>query len=85
MLFYAFYLTTHIFNRKIQLFIKREFVNIGMFFLIFIIGRSICNVWDFSGYGKWIICAIIVTLIAIIISFLGNYICYRNDFKLIIK
>jgi O-antigen/teichoic acid export membrane protein len=85
MLFYAFYLTTHIFNRKIQLFIKREFVNIGMFFLIFIIGRSICNVWDFSGYGTWIICAIIVTLIAIIISFLGNYICYRNDFKLIIK
>lgn len=84
MLFYAFYLTSHIFNRKLRLFLKREFVNIGIFIVVFVIGKMIGDNWNFSGYTMWVICALCVTLLAIIITVIGNYLFYKDDFRAIL-
>ena len=79
LLYYVLYLSKNIFNRKISLFIRRSLVNIGSCIIIYLLGSLVRRCWNFSGYIMWILCGVIVTFIAIIITVVGNAIFYKED------
>lgn len=79
LLYYVFYLSKNIFNRKISWFIRRELVNTGSCITIYLLGSLVGRHWNFSGYVMWILCGVIVTFIAIIITMIANGIFYKDD------
>lgn len=79
LLYYVLYLSKNIFNRKISLFTRRSLVNIGSCIIIYLLGSLVRRCWNFSGYIMWILCGVIVTFIAIIITVVGNAIFYKED------
>lgn len=85
MIYYAFYLRTNIFERKIALFIKREAINFLLFGCICFLGFIICNKWSFIGYISWMCCSILVVLVAIGVTLVGYFCFYRKEFVSLIK
>lgn len=85
MIYYAVYLTNHIFNRPISKFIKRETVNFVIVILISIAGKMLIGAWMVDNYFGWVLCSVIIALIAIAISSVINYIFYREQFSIAIK
>ena len=84
LLYYAFYLSTHIFNRRIIFFIRCEIKNTTIFVLVYIIGKMISNLVDLKDYVIWAKCGVIMTLIAILITIIGNFTFYKYDLKVIL-
>lgn len=84
MLYYAIYLRKNIFKRKVVLFVKREMVNIGLFATICLLGNVLTKVVDINTYFMWVGVAAVTMLIAIGVTFAGNYLFFKSDFKEII-
>lgn len=85
MLYYAFYLRSNIFNRKLCLFIKREIINIALYSVICIIGYFICKHWQFTGYFSWISCSVIVVFVALSVTAIGYLLFYKSEFCSLIR
>ncbi len=80
-IYYVVFLSKNIINRKITLFLKREAINAISFALIAFIGKKISSYFVYSSYINWVLSAFLVTLSALIIVILFNYIFYRDFFK----
>ncbi|OBX00323.1 polysaccharide biosynthesis C-terminal domain-containing protein [Gallibacterium genomosp. 1] len=83
-LFYVYYLSNKIFNRKKMYFFKRSFINSITFFFIIWIGLKFRNGFIIDGYFDWIICSCLVTTISLLIVFLINYLFYKREIAEII-
>lgn len=84
-LYYAVYLTNHIFNRKIGLFIRRTAVNIGTYAVIYMIGCQIRMYWNFTNYFMWALCGVALVVMAVAVTLFSSCIFYREDVKKMIK
>ncbi len=60
---------------------KRTAINAISFALIAFIGKKISSYFVYSSYINWVLSAFLVTLSALIIVILFNYIFYRDFFK----
>ncbi len=85
LLYYAFYLRKHICYRRIGLFIKREAVNIGVFLLICILGNLLIGNFDMKSYYAWVGVAVLITVVSIGLTLIGNYVFYKSEFKVIFE
>lgn len=85
MVFYAFYLSKNILNRKFSLFIKRVITNLTTFAFIVLLGKLISNYFHIKNYFDWALYAAIVGIFAVATVILMMTIFYRNDIQPIIK
>ena len=85
LLYYVVYLSKNIFYRRIILFVRRVLVNIGIYLIIYIIGSLISANWNFSGYIMWTICGVLVTVVAAVVTIVGNYLFYKVDLNAMLK
>lgn len=85
MIYYAIYLSKNIFNRKLRLFIRREMVNAGISLIIYFTGSLISHKWNYYNYFMWVLCGICITILAIVLTMLGNYLFYKSDLKKILR
>lgn len=83
-LYYVIYLSRQIFNRDIKLFVKRVMVNGLECVGILAIGSAVVSRFAISNFVVWAICGVVVTAIAGIIVFGGNFIVYRSDFEALV-
>ena len=83
--YYVFYLRTHIFNRPTRKCVKREVINGSLIVAVYLIGEAIVSRWNFSGYMAWIICAIIVTTLAIILITGINTVFYKEFMQKVMR
>lgn len=77
---YAIYLSKHILERKIWLFIKRAMISITTAVLIIILVNLIPSI-KIDSYFTWLLQGVIVGSIAIAVAFIMNVIFYRDDMK----
>lgn len=84
-LFYVIYLSKHIFNRKVSLFVKRLCINSIEFAVVFFLGKFIVARFEVSDYFAWMICGIVVAIVAIMIIMGVNFVFYREDFILLLN
>lgn len=82
--FYAFYLSNNILHRSIGLWFKRLGVNAGLILCIILVGNVVISKIRMNNYLYWVTAGAVVTCIAIIITFAGNYCFYREDTKKVI-
>lgn len=79
LVFYVVYLKKNILNRKISCFLKREFINLSIGALIFVIGKYTLTFLDISNYAQWALAAVVITVLACLITIGSNFLFYRND------
>lgn len=79
LVFYVVYLKKNILNRKISCFLKREFINLSTVALIFVIGKYTLTFLDISNYAQWALAAVVITVLACLITIGSNFLFYRND------
>ena len=79
LVFYVVYLKKNILNRKISCFLKREFINLSTGALIFVIGKYTLTFLDISNYAQWALAAVVITVLACLITIGSNFLFYRND------
>ena len=79
LIFYVVYLKKNILNRKISCFFKREFINLSTVALIFVIGKYILTFFDISNYAQWVLAAVVITVLACLVTIGSNVLFYRND------
>lgn len=85
MVYYAVYLTNHILYRPISKFLKREIINFAVIAIICFAGRVIKGVWTINNYLNWAVCAVIISLIAVIVAAAVNSIFYKEQFLRTVK
>lgn len=81
LIYYAVYLREHVFNRKVNLFVKREIVNIGLFALICLLGGLLTKVIEISTYFTWAGVAVATMFIAVSVTLIGNYAFFKPECK----
>lgn len=79
LVFYVVYLKKNVLNRKISCFFKREFINLSTVALIFVIGKYILAFFDISNYAQWALAAVVITVLAFLVTIVSNFLFYRND------
>ena len=84
LMYYAFYLQKHIFNRPLKFFVKREAVNMGVFALICSLGNLLITRFEITTYYEWIGAAGLTSIMAIGLAIIGNYMFYRIECKTVI-
>lgn len=84
LLYYVRYLEKHILNRSAKLFIKREFINIICFILIYICGGWLISNMNLGNYYYWAFCGLAVVGIASVITLTLNIVLYNSDIREII-
>ena len=47
--------------------------------LIFVIGKYIRTFFDISNYSQWALAAVVITVLACVVTIGGNVLFYRND------
>lgn len=82
---YVLYLQKNIISRSIRLFLKRTLINFGCFILIYIFGNMIISCIEITNYIAWVIYAIPITILAIMLIVVVNYVFYRNDMYAIVS
>lgn len=80
MVYYAIYLTNHIFNRPISKFLKREILNFVVIAIICLVGHVIKSIWTFNNYLSWAVCATLVSFVAVVVASVVNFIFYKEHF-----
>lgn len=83
--FYAFFLSKHVFYRKMSLIVKRFIVNCVSVFLCVGAGNLIGRLAGMQSYLTWFICACITALASLVIVCAMNYFFYPSDFKALLK
>lgn len=84
-IYYAFYLSNNIMNRKILLFVKRMIVNGVEYVIIYLGGQFIVNKLPINNYFDWILAAIMVSILALFIVLLFTFLFYKTDFMPVIN
>lgn len=84
-IYYVIYLSRNVLTRSVLLFIKRFFVNAGLFLLIYIPSTMVLTKIEVNSYYQWVIAGVIITAYSGVIVLIGNLIFYRNDVKEIAK
>lgn len=84
MVYYAVYLSGNIFSRPFKFFVRRCVINGLASMVVYFVGVLICRCFAMSDYFMWGICGVVVTMIALAVTFFVNFIFYRDDFKRII-
>lgn len=79
--FYAFYLSKHIFGRKIEEFYKRGIINFCSFIFVYYTGSTITNIVNITNYFMWVICACVISFVAIVVLLITTNIFYKEDLK----
>lgn len=82
-IYLVFYLSRHILNRKWIFFVKNIVVDIITAFLSIVAARMI-NV-KYGNYFEWILFAAIVGIVVIVISSLVNYVCYKENMRVLLR
>lgn len=80
-IYYAVYISQNILKQKAGRTIKREIINYLSFLGVYIIGRCIQNYMPTNNYFSWVLCGIVVTLMAVCIVVVANYLFYREECK----
>lgn len=80
--YYAIYLSKHIFERRIILAIKRTFINAVQFVTIYTVGSIIISAIDIHSYIMWVACGAIVFTLASLVTLAVNSFFYHSDFML---
>lgn len=80
LIYYVVYISKKLINRSVLKFLKREVINVFSLLLVCALGGIIKGAFEISNYFVWIIVSAIVTMCAIIITTVVNFIFYKNDF-----
>lgn len=85
-IYYAYYLSSHIINRDIRFFWKRETINIINAALIYILGTYLLEHWPtpIDSYFNWTMIGLVITIFAICLTLGINIIYYHQDIKQIV-
>lgn len=78
--YYVIYLSRNILHLNVLEFIKRFIIN-GMCVLLVILINSILPNWQVNTYSRWILYAMLITIISSFIIVVINSIFYRKDMK----
>ncbi len=84
-LYYMVYLSKHILNRKVSLWIKRFITNALLFSSVYFVGNLVVRNIQMNNYVNWAIAAVPVSLIAGVMTFGINLLIYKEDVLAIIK
>ena len=84
-IFYVFFLAKNIINRSIGTFLRRQIINVSGFVLVIFLGEKISSNFIFANYLQWILCAVLVSVMAFTIVVLLNLIFYRDFFKRFVR
>lgn len=84
-IYYVYYLSGHIFGRRIGLFAKRLLVNTAAFCVAVILGGLVIDRIEISGYLIWAGCGLLVTAVSSVTVTGLNLIFYRSDVMAILK
>ena len=77
--FYVSFLSRHILQRGVFIWIKRMAINSCLFIFFYIIGSEVVSKVSIDNYLDWIIISLIVSLIVGIVTFITNLALYRDD------
>lgn len=83
--FYAVYLSRNVIHRSIKLFIKRTMVNSFNFAFVYIIGGLMLRCTVIDSYFDWIVWAILVALMAALITFIVQGVMFRTGTTALIR
>lgn len=82
---FAFYLSKNIMNRDIKYFIKHVLLSLGTLVVVYLISKLYIPA-NFDNYFSWIVYATITGIITLVITFVEDYLLYKEDlFNLIDK
>lgn len=84
-IFYAVYLSKEIICRNIHLFVRRMIINSTSFLLVVLCGHIVTSMVEMKNYLQWVLCAVIVMIIAVIVQIISTFTFYSNDLKPIIN
>ena len=79
MIYTIAYLSDHIVNRPIALFLKRSFINLLCASSISAVGFWVAGKMMIENYFHWILCAALCFLISLVITLLFNLLFYRES------
>ena len=77
--YYVMYLSKHILHRNFLLWVKRILTNALLFILIYIIGNVVISRLSMNNYLEWVIGAVIVSILAGVLTLLTNFALYKDD------
>ena len=83
--YYVFYLSKHIFNRSIKMFLKRLIINISTLVCNCVAGGIVTSCFAFENYMEWMFGGAILVTIVSIITFGLNFIFFRRGCYALIK
>ena len=87
--YYVYYLSKHIFYRKIQYFVKRFLINVLAIVCSCVVGLWFGTCLNLNSYLRWMICGIFVTVFSGLITVGMNVVFYhdnlRSSFRMVLK
>ena len=83
--YYVFYLSKNIFNRKIALFTKRLTINMVSFVLNCLLGYILISRLPTNNYMEWVFAGALIAALICVLTFGINLIFFKNDCKVLIK
>ena len=81
LLYYVVYLSRHIIRRPVRLFIKRVLVNGACFAAAVLPGGIAVRRLPQNDYCHWVVCGVVVTLIAAAVTGIFYWMFYRSDLR----
>ena len=83
LLYFCSYLSSNVLFRPISIFLKKIISDFIISCLIILICKNFTQ--NISDFSSWIYAAIIITILAFVISFIYNYIFYPNETRLLVS
>ncbi len=77
--YYAVYLSKHVMQRNIGLFLKRLSINAITIVFVQTIGRFILTFFTVTSYLQWIVAGFVIAAVTGIITIMINMLFYKND------
>jgi O-antigen/teichoic acid export membrane protein len=84
-IYYVFYLSKNIFNRSIELFVKRFMINAGAFVCNCVVGYAVASCFVFENYLEWAFCGAVLVAIIGIITLGINIVFFKKDCFLLLN
>lgn len=85
LLYYVGYLSKHIFNRDVRLFVKRFLVNALAFILSCLTGQMLASRFSIDNYGTWALCGAGCTLLTVAVVLGMNLLFYHENCVRLLK
>lgn len=77
--FYAWYVSKHILERKISVVIRREVITYALFFGNYYMGNKVISCMVITNYFQWGISAVVITLFTGIVSMIVTCVFYKAE------